>query len=191
MKWLRILICNLFVIILITNVSGKYLSAKIGIVDFTSEASRDFYHTTPVLVLSSNVVQMARLDVVLSLGYSHTKVNYNDTKHNVNAFPGFVSMMYNLPNVGSRVAPYFGSGIGFLAKYDKNEWLSKAHKSYTYGYHILAGCYVPMNKRLAIDISMQFTSFTPPNNESIDVSGVVHTIGIRYNFGKFLKTNGN
>lgn len=169
------------------NVSGKYFALKLGIYDFTSEASRDFYSTAPLFLVSTNIVELARLDFNLTAGIAYNRIKYNNTRHTLRMFPAFFSMVYNLPNVGSKFQPFFGSGIGFMAKFDKNEWLPAPHVNYTYGYHILTGFNIPINKRLTFGFTMQYNAFTPPDRESIDVSGVIHTFELKYNLGKLLK----
>ena len=189
MRLWRILICKIFLLLILLsqNVSGKYIALKVGVYDFTSEFARDFYKTSPLLLVSSNLLEMSRIDMNLTTGITYTWVRYNKERHTLTMVPVFVTMIYNLPNVGSRVKPYFGSGMGFLAKYDKNDWLSESHKNYTYGYHVQAGFKIQTTKRIVFAITMQYNSFTPPINESSDVSGVTHTLDIRYNLGKLLK----
>jgi|GEM_PF-928576 len=190
MMWSRNLICKAFVIMLLStnSVMGRYIAVKVGLYDFTSEVSRDFYSTTPLLLVGTNIFEMARLEINFSAGMAYNKISYSDSKHTLNMYPAFVTMVYNLPNVGSRVQPYFGSGLGFLAKFDKNEMLPNPHINYTYGYHILAGLKTHLKKRYSIAFTMQYNSFTPSNTESINVSGVIHTLELRYNLGKLLKT---
>jgi opacity protein-like surface antigen len=170
-----------------THVSAKKVSAKFGIYDFTDDITRDFYQIAPMFLLSYDVLEISYVKVSLSAGASYNTVKYNSKRHFVEMYPAFISVTYDLPSWNTRLYPFFGGGLSAILKKDKNEWMPSAHRNFTYGYHVIFGVYRPIAKRWSLGINFQYNMFNAPNVESIDMSGALPTLELRYNFNKLLK----
>jgi len=183
-KLLRILIYSqLFWITGYTSVCAKYVSLSGGMYDYSTEAARDFYALSPMAQLSASILEFDRVQILVASGMAYKKVLYNANKHTVMLLPISSSMLYHLPNLGSKLRPYFGAGLGMVVKYDKNKWLDNAHIVTSYGYNLLFGFSYRLTDRWGLGTCMTYHLFNPPNMESINVSGINTAIELRYELG--------
>jgi hypothetical protein len=188
MKLLKILICELVLFSFLTvHVSAGNISTRFGFFDFTDEVTSEFYKITPVFLFSYDVVQISYMKINVSAGVSQHNLQYNSKDHHVGMYPANISFVYQLPDWRTRLYPYFGGGLSGIYKVDKNEWFQTPHKSFSYGYHFLFGIYHPIFKRWSLGINFQYNFLHTSNVESVDLSGALPSLELRYNFNKLLK----
>lgn len=188
MKLLRILICKLFLFSLFTvHVSAGNLSTRFGFFDFTDEITSEFYGITPVFLVSYDMVKISYMKMNVSAGISRHDLLYNSTDHQVGMYPVNISFVYQLPGLKTRLYPFFGGGLTGIYKIDKNEWLVSPHKSFSYGYHFLFGINYLIFKRWTLGLNFQYNFLHASNIESVNLSGALPSLEIKYNLDKLLK----
>ena len=181
MKSLKILICKLLLFFILSQFSllAKDFSIHIGVYDFTDEAAKEFYIIAPSLMLSYDCLETSYLSLNISAGFSFNSVRYNSRRHNLFMVPIFISILYDLPNPESRIHPFIGGGLSLLGKADKNPSFEKPHFSGTYGYHIVGGISISINKKVMLTFEIKYNNLIPPSIENLNVSGIMSTIGIK------------
>ena len=185
MKSLKILICRLLVFFFLSQsfLLAKDFSVHIGVYDFTDAAAKEFYIIAPSLMLSFDCLETSYLSLNISAGFSFSSVRYNSRRHNLFMLPVFMSILYDLPNPESRIHPFIGGGLSLLGKADKNPLFEKPHFSGTYGYHMVGGIRISLNKKVMLTCEIKYNHLIPPSVENLNVSGIISLIGISIPLG--------
>ncbi len=190
MKSLKILIYSILVCLLMAVPDGalgqdssKDLSFQLGIYDFTDEVAKEFYGFAPTALIAIQFLKTKHLSLNISGGLSYTSVMYNEKRHNVFMVPLNVIALYTFAEPDTKLRPFIGTGPGLHFKSDKNEWLTEAHNTITYGYIINAGLDIPLNGRLTISIDFKYEFLIPSAVEALNVSGILSSVGIKIPLG--------
>jgi hypothetical protein len=123
------------------------------------------------------IINKLRFNVAAGLGYR--QFDYHDNKHHLYTIPVFASVFFDIRNGDSKLFPSAGMGMSGMYKADRNESLSEAHHSFTYGYH-LSGVLNYRLKKCMLFFEIRYNHLLPPAMDEIRLSGIMPMAGIRF-----------
>lgn len=161
--------------------TAQRFSVEAGIYDFTDDVARDFYLLTPMLVAGYDYLIVNKLRFNVSIGFGFKQFDYHENKHQLYTVPLFISVFFDIKNGEKKLYPSAGMGLSAMFKSDRNESLSNAHQSFTYGYHLsgilnykLHGC--------ILFFEIHYNHLLPPAMDEIRLSGIMPMLGTRFSF---------